>query len=153
VYEVPYFVADEPSRRWREYVDQLGTVLARGRPGDALELFHRLAGFFEDEIVAARSSPFWPSAQAVEYTLAYDAAVLGDVPPPMARLATIGQPTLVATGQADRFIVQAADAIAAIVPRAERVTLEGQSHVVDPKAVAPVLERFFLGSEQDGGDR
>lgn len=91
--------------------------------------------------------------RALEHTLAYDAAVLGDGRPPAARLATIGQPTLVATGQADGFIVRAADAIAAIVPRAERVTLEGQSHAADPKAVAPVLERFFSGSEQDGGDR
>jgi hypothetical protein len=37
----------------------------------------------------------------------------------------------------------AEDAIAASIPRAERVTLAGQSHVVDPKALAPVLQRFF----------
>jgi alpha-beta hydrolase superfamily lysophospholipase len=36
-----------------------------------------------------------------------------------------------------------ADAVAASIPRAERQTLEGQSHVVDPKAFTPVLERFF----------
>jgi hypothetical protein len=41
------------------------------------------------------------------------------------------------------IFVQAAAAIAASIPHAERHTIEGQSHVADPKAVAPVLERFF----------
>jgi hypothetical protein len=39
----------------------------------------------------------------------------------------------------------AADAIAASIPRAERRTIEGQTHVADPTALAPVLERFFRG--------
>ena len=44
----------------------------------------------------------------------------------------------------DRFFYgPAGDAIAASLPRAERLVLEGQSHVADPKAIAPVLERFF----------
>jgi uncharacterized membrane protein len=38
-----------------------------------------------------------------------------------------------------------ADAVAAAVPGAERVVLEGQGHVADPKAVATVLERFLNG--------
>jgi len=38
---------------------------------------------------------------------------------------------------------QAADAIAASMPRAERETIEGETHVADPKVVARVLERFF----------
>jgi hypothetical protein len=41
------------------------------------------------------------------------------------------------------FFEQAADAIAASLPHAERLTLEGQSHVADPKTVAAVLKRFF----------
>jgi hypothetical protein len=43
------------------------------------------------------------------------------------------------------FFEQAADPITASVPRAERTTFEGQGHVADPKAVAPVPERFFTG--------
>jgi pimeloyl-ACP methyl ester carboxylesterase len=143
VYEVPYLIGDEASQRWRQYVDRLGAVLAEGRPGGALELFHRLTGFSEEDIAAARSSPHWAGAEALERTLAYDAACLGDGHPPTDRLATITQPILVATGEADEWIVQAADAIAGSVPHAKRQTVEGQSHVADPKAVAPVLERFF----------
>ena len=69
--------------------------------------------------------------------------LLGGGHPPAARYATVTQPTLVATGGSDDFFERAADAIAASLPQAERRTLEGQGHVVDPKALAPVLERFF----------
>ena len=41
------------------------------------------------------------------------------------------------------FFGKAADAIAASIPQAERQTIAGQTHMVDPKALAPVLERFF----------
>jgi hypothetical protein len=41
------------------------------------------------------------------------------------------------------LVDQAADAIAASIPRAERQIVEGQGHVADPKALAPVLKRFF----------
>lgn len=38
---------------------------------------------------------------------------------------------------------RAADAIAASIPQAVRQTIEGQTHVADPKLLAPVLERFL----------
>ncbi|HMI72917.1 MAG TPA: alpha/beta hydrolase, partial [Solirubrobacteraceae bacterium] len=68
-----------------------------------------------------------------------------------ARLATIAQPVLVATGgahEADsaewvRALDPAADAIAASIPNAQRQTFEGQGNVADPKAIAPLLQRFF----------
>jgi pimeloyl-ACP methyl ester carboxylesterase len=143
VYDVPYSIDDDASERWRQYVDRLGPLLAEGRRGDALELFMGVAGSSEEGIASARSSPMWPGLEALADTLAYDAACLGDGHPPTARLAKIRQPTLVTTGGSDEFFEQAADAIAASIPHAERLTIEGQSHVADPKAVAPVLERFF----------
>ena len=145
VYDVPYSVDDDASQRWREYVERLGPALAEGRRGDALELFMRVAGSSEEGIASARSSPMWPGLEAIAHTLAYDAACLGDGHPPAARLAQIRQPTLVSTGGSAAFFEQSADALAARLPRAERLTIEGQSHVADPKAVAPVLERFFNG--------
>jgi hypothetical protein len=38
---------------------------------------------------------------------------------------------------------RAADAIADNLPQAERERLEDQGHVVDPKALAPLLARFL----------
>jgi pimeloyl-ACP methyl ester carboxylesterase len=151
MYEVPYNVSDDWPPQWREYVEAVGAALADGRRGDALELFMRFAGSPEEAIAGARSAPVWPDLEAIAHTLAYDAACLGDGQPPTARLAKITRPTLVLTGDAHPpgsaswvlALDEAADAIAAAVPGGERRALAGQSHVADPKSVAPVLARFF----------
>jgi hypothetical protein len=145
MYEVPYGIGEGAEQRWQEYVEQLGAALVDGRRGDAIELFMRGAGSSDEDIAGARSSPMWPGLEAIAHTLAYDAACLGDGRPPTERLAKIAQPALVATGGGMEFFEQSADAVAASLPDARRVTIEGQSHVADPKVVATVLERFFKG--------
>jgi alpha-beta hydrolase superfamily lysophospholipase len=154
VYEVPYNVADDWPARWSAYVETLQGLLAAGRRGDAFALFMRTAEIPEETIAAAREAPVWASLEALAPTLAYDAACLGDGRPPTERLARIAQPTLVATGAgaaqpgAPTWVAAldpAADAIAASIPRAERRTIEGQEHVVDPTALGRALERFFGG--------
>jgi hypothetical protein len=151
---VPYNVADDWPPRWRAYVEELEALLAAGQRGDAFALFMRMAEIPEETIAAARAAPVWPALEAVAHTLAYDAACLGDGRPPAERLARIAQPTLVATGAgaaqpgAPTWVAAldpAADAIAASIPRAERRTIEGQEHVVDPTALGRALERFFGG--------
>ena len=143
VYEVPYDPSDDAPDRYREYAGHLAVALADGRRGEAVGLFMRLAGSSAEEIAGARSSPYWPGLEGLAHTLAYDAACYGQ--PPVARLATITQPTLVATGADAGFFAAAADAVAASMPHAERVILNGQGHSVDPKVLAPVLGRFFTG--------
>jgi pimeloyl-ACP methyl ester carboxylesterase len=141
VYEVPYDTADDAAQRAREYREQLGVALAEDRRADALALFMRLAGSSENDIADARNSPYWPGLQDLANTLAYDAALYG--PPPTDRLATIMQPTLVATGGSNDYFEQAADAVAASLAHAERQVISGQEHVVDPKIMAAVLTGFF----------
>ena len=128
------------------------TALAAGERGDAFALFMRVAGSSEDDIARARGSEFWPSCVAIAPTLAYDAACVGDGPPPTGTLARVPAPTLVMTGGASpdsfvggggSFFDDAADAIAAAVHGAERATLPGQTHMVDPAVLAPALARFF----------
>jgi pimeloyl-ACP methyl ester carboxylesterase len=144
VYDVPYDTSAEAPQRFDEYRGRLDAALSAGRRGDAVELFMRLAGSAEEQIAAARGSPHWPALESLAHTLAYDAVLYG--PPPLDRLAAIEQPTLVATGGASGFFAAAADAVAASVPKAERVTLAGQGHVVDPRAMAAELRRFFAGA-------
>lgn len=155
VYEVPYPL-DEDGPHWnRRDVPEVEELLVKGRRGDVVELFMRTVGSSEEDIEGARGSPFWPSLEALAHTLAYDAACMGDGPPPIARLATITQPTLVATGGGNPdshasglpvgFMDRAADAIAESIPRAERRIIDGGEHMIDAKLVAPVLQRFFEG--------
>ena len=104
-------------------------------------------------VAGAKASPVWAGCEALAPTLAYDALCLGDDgQPPVGRLATITQPTWVGTGGASPesfvsgggdFFDRAADAISAAVPRSERAVVEGQSHAVDAKTIAPLLKRFL----------
>jgi pimeloyl-ACP methyl ester carboxylesterase len=154
VYEVPYQTDEVFQKAWRAYVEELTATLADGRRSDAVELFMRMVGTSDEIIEGAKASEHWAGAEALAHTLAYDAACIGEGRPPTERLAMVTQPTLVATGSAAPdpdymgevpvdFFGRAADDIAAAVPNAERVTLEGQWHMVDAKVLGPVLERFF----------
>jgi hypothetical protein len=152
VYEVPYSMDDDGLARWHEYVVRLDEALAEGRRGDAFELFMRVAGSTDEMVAGARESPMWPSLEAIAPTLAYDAACVAGGRPPVDRLGRISQPVLVATGGASpdsviggggSFFDDAADAVVASVSGAKRVVVAGQTHMVDPAAIAPVLHRFF----------
>jgi pimeloyl-ACP methyl ester carboxylesterase len=153
VYEVPYNM-DQDGPHWnRGDVPEVEALLAEGRRGDVVELFMRTVGSSDEDIAGAKSSPFWLPLEALAHTLAYDAACVGDGPPPTARLARITQPTLVATGTVPdahggvppEFMSRAADVIASSIPQAERQIIRGAGHMVDAELVAPVLERFFRG--------
>jgi len=152
VYEVPYMSDDAMAKHWSTYVDKLTALLAADQRSDAVELFMRLAGSSEQDVTAARESPFWPGLTALAPALAHDAACLGDGLPPVDRLARVTQPTLVATGGVPDehmgglrpgFFDAAADAVASALPNARRLVVEGQSHVADPAVFAATLEQFF----------
>jgi pimeloyl-ACP methyl ester carboxylesterase len=151
VFEVPYNMAEDWPQRWSRYSKELDALLAEGRRGDAFELFMRMAGSTDEEVEGARGSPMWTDLEAIAPTLAYDAACLGDGQPPADRLARVTQPTLVITGGerpagAAKWVGaldQAADAIVASIPHAERRILQGQTHEVEAEAIAPALAEFF----------
>lgn len=158
VYEVPYSMGDEAVQYWQDYVKELTTALADNRRDDALALFMKLAGSSDEDIEGAKNSPFWSGVQSIAHTLAYDAACLGDGQPPTARLATITQPTLVATGTVidphmaglqPSFFDEAADAIARSIPHAKRQIIEGQSHQVDAQALSQILSSYFMEGQNE----
>jgi pimeloyl-ACP methyl ester carboxylesterase len=154
VYEVPYDMAGGAQERHRAYTERIGALLAQGRRGDAFAAFMLMAGASESDVEGARRSPVWARCEEVAPTLAYDAAVMGDNRPPVDRFVRIDRPVLVATGGASPdsfvggggdFFPTAADAVVACLPHGERATVPGQTHAVDPKALAPLLAAFFTG--------
>jgi pimeloyl-ACP methyl ester carboxylesterase len=152
VWEVPYAVGDETLRGWQEYVSDLREALHRDDRDQALTLFMRLAGSPEEMVTQVRQSEYWPVMLELAPTLAHDAACLGDGRPPVDRLVSISQPTLVLTGPGGEatsgelpvdYMGNSADAIVAAVPAAERRRLSEGSHMVDPAVLGPVLIDWF----------
>ncbi|MCT9084043.1 alpha/beta fold hydrolase [Streptomyces fulvoviolaceus] len=145
VYETPFADFSEHGAKERaEYTENLTAALAAGRRGDAVELFLRLTGMADEMIQAARRSPMWPGMEAAAPSLAYDDAVLGDGLVPRDRLASITVPVLaVAGGASPDWLREATRAVAEAAPKGSYRSLEGQTHMVDPNALAPVLADFF----------
>ncbi|MEW2132117.1 alpha/beta hydrolase [Streptomyces sp. NPDC005435] len=145
VYEVPFadFLPGGAEQQ-TVYAANLSRLLQAGRLGDAVELFLRLTGLAEQMIQRARQSPMWPGMEAVAPSLAHDAAVLGDGLLPFARLARIPVPVLsVAGGMSPAWMREAALAVTEAVPDGTYLELPGQTHMIDPAALAPVLAAFF----------
>ncbi|MFN8496404.1 MAG: alpha/beta hydrolase [Anaerolineae bacterium] len=149
VYEPPFIVDDSRPPMPTDYVAQLDAATAAGRPGDALVIFVTQAVGMPTEVVQQmRAAPFWPTSEAVAHTIAYDGRIMGDSiygsAAPLKKWRTVTIPTLVMDGgnSAD-WMHHAADAVAAVLPNAQRRTLAGQDHGAAPEVLAPVLVDFF----------
>jgi pimeloyl-ACP methyl ester carboxylesterase len=149
VYEPPLIVDDSRPPVPGDYVRRLQHAVAAGRPSDAVEIFFTDAMRLPAEVIAGmRTGPFWPELEKVAPTLAYDGAFVADTmsgkPLSPERWGSVSVPTLVIDGGAsDTFMHTGADALASVLPNAERRTLEGQTHEVAAEVLAPVLAGFF----------
>jgi alpha-beta hydrolase superfamily lysophospholipase len=147
----PNFVVDDGRPPLpADYVEHLDELVASGRRGDAVEYFMTAATGMPAEFVAPmRGAPFFAGMEAVAHTLAYDGRVVGDSmagkPPAVERWAAVTAPTLVLDGGTTPWLTAGADAIAGVLPNAQRRTLAGQTHDVAPYALAPALADFFAG--------
>src|SRR5512135_1233976 len=146
VYEVPYALDENARKSAIEYYKTLKKLLAAGRKDDAVALFVRSVGVSDKQIEAMQRLPMWKGLVKLAPTLAYDSQVLGKGHAmPAARLSHITIPTLVMHGGAGAPSMRdAARAVSEAIPQAQLRTLADQTHGVSPKALAPVLEEFFL---------
>ena len=94
-------------------------------------------------VAQMHETPFWPRILAVAHTLPYDAAVVGDLAPPLEELRTLTIPALQFTAGAGALLI-GARAMTQALPNGHHLVLEGQTHDVVPEVVAPVLTDFFL---------
>lgn len=145
IYEAPYSSDGGARRAASEYYAQLKKLLKGGRKGDAVALFIRSVGVSDKQIQAMRRMPMWRGLETMAPTLAYDSEVMGEGHAiPVSLLKSISTPTLVMHGgKGSPSMRDAAQAISEAVPKAGLRTLDGQTHGVSPKILAPVLIKFF----------
>lgn len=152
LYEAPFIVDDSRPPLSPDYLPQLNTFLASDRRGDAVRLFLRLVGLPRIVVALMRFMPAWSKLTAVAHTLPYDTATLRDTqagePLGVERWAAVTMPTLaVVGGKSPAWFHHGMQALADVLPDAEHRILEGQTHMVKPKALAPVLKDFFAGDD------
>jgi pimeloyl-ACP methyl ester carboxylesterase len=124
---------------------ELIALAAEGR-GEAVERFMTEAvGMPAEAVAGMKQSPVWPLFVAVEPTMPYDLALTNRaVDGGPALWARIAAPALVmAGGDSTANWHEGAQGIAHALPNARYRTLPGQTHMVAPEALAPVLLDFF----------
>jgi pimeloyl-ACP methyl ester carboxylesterase len=148
LYEAPYDDAPGAAQAWRALKVQIDELLAANRRAEAVTVFLKFTGAPDDVLAKMKASPAWAQMEAMAPTLAYDNAVVGaDRSVPVATAAQIKASTLVMDGGASvgpmPFMRATADKLAKAIPGAQRQVIEGQSHDLDPKVLAPILVKFF----------
>lgn len=149
VYEFPLVVDDTRPPVPADYAERLEKAIATGEPGTAIKTFMREGVRVPAPVVfMMRFMPAWPKLKKVAPTLRYDAALFDGLhdgtPLPEGRWAGVSVPTLVMDGgKSPAWIRNGVAALAKAVPGAEHRTIEGQTHMLKPKAVAPVLIEYF----------
>lgn len=143
IYDAPY---GQEKQAFAKQKDGVNERVRTGKPGDAAEFFLSSIGTPPEALEGMKRSPAWEAMKKMDFTLAYDYEVLGDGAVPEDVVKTIRVPALVMTGgNSMDFMQSAADRIAALIPDAQRKTLEGQAHQAAAEVVVPVLVEFFTG--------
>jgi pimeloyl-ACP methyl ester carboxylesterase len=146
LYDLPPVVDDGRPRDAVDHAAKLGELIAQGRRGDAVEYFQsKLVGLPDEVVAQLRHAPFRPALEAMAHTLVYEAMIVGERWHPNELASSITVPTLaVAAGAGSPVLPAAAEALAAAVPDGRAITLEGQTHDIDPTVLGPILRDFLV---------
>jgi pimeloyl-ACP methyl ester carboxylesterase len=150
LYEPPFIVDDSRPPIPADFLARLKESIAANRRSGAVKLFLKLVGVPSMFVAMMPLLPAWSKLKAVAHTLPYDITIVQDnqrgKPLPATRWTAATVPTLVMDGgKSPAWMRHGAKALADVLPNATLRTLDGQTHMVKPEALAPVLVEFFAG--------
>jgi pimeloyl-ACP methyl ester carboxylesterase len=142
LYEPP--VAIDGGKSGAELLATVSERIAAGRRSDAVEAFLTATGMPAEIMAQMRRAPMWAGLESIAHTLPYDVTITADPEVLTDRAPAVAVPTLViAGGDSPPYLRDSARAVADRVPGARHRILDGQTHAVDPAALAPLLVEFF----------
>src|SRR5215213_10815129 len=140
LYEPPYFAGSDG----REHIATLQRMLEQGQHDKATRYnMTAIIGLPDEAVDQMAEAPWWPGLVAAAPTLVSSHDIETD-PDWRARWARVTVPTVVYSG--DRTfpgLPEAADAVAAALPNAQRRVLAGQDHGPAPEVIVPELVKFL----------
>lgn len=152
IYEAPFIVDDSRAPVPADFLEQLHRAIGSNRRGHAVRLFMKAVGVPAIFVALMRFMPAWSKLVAVAHTLPYDMSFLRDyqrgAPLPADRWIRVVVPMLVAVGgKSPAWMRHGMRALTEVVPHAAHTVVEGQTHMLKAKAIAPVLVEFFKGRQ------
>jgi pimeloyl-ACP methyl ester carboxylesterase len=147
LYEAPLIVDRSRPSTDNDWA-QIETLVAERRRGDAVKVFLKAVGVPAFAIALMRWLPVWAKITAVAHTLPYDGALVRKFqrgePLPVDAWTHVTIPALaIAGGKSPAWMQTGTRALATVLSHAKCRMLEGQTHDVHAKALAPVLNEFF----------
>jgi len=144
LYEPPFEVPGEQNGAPKDMLQQLQTRVAENRRGDTVKYFMKIVGVPKFGIFMMSLFPIFKKLKAVAHTLPYDIQIMDGFKIPEERAKVVKVPTLVAAGtKTSKPIKRSAKYLSERISGSELKMLEGQTHDVSEKAIAPVLIEFF----------
>src|SRR5258708_16873337 len=127
---------------------RIGEAVDADRRSDAVRIFLKSVGVPSFFIALMRLMPMWSKLKAIAHTLPYDGAIVRDnqrgKPLPSGRWASITVPALVMDGgNSPAWMRHGNKSLASLLPNAQYRSLEGPTHMLNPKVHAPRLVEFF----------
>lgn len=120
-------------------------LIEAGRPDEAAMHFQRSIGVPAEILDGMRDQPFWPDFVAVAHTLVYDCKLSDATSLDTAAKVTVPALILDSQGSSDDLTGWAAS-VAAAMPSASHLSMEGEWHGIPHEALAPVVTEFLLRS-------
>jgi len=144
LYEAPVGF-DAAHRPPEGLAEELAALAASGKRSEAAALFlTRLVGMPEPAVAGMQRAPTWRDREALAHTLAHDVRLASGSVAAVEQARALTTPTLVLDGSASPpWMREASARLAATLPAARHVTLAGQTHDVDPAALARAIAAFL----------
>jgi len=149
LYEAPFVVDGSRRPVPADYLGKMNELLAEGRRGAAVKLFMGKGVGLPAPVVAMMTfMPAWSRLKKIAHTLPYDTLLTIEHQQgrafPASRWVSVNVPALtVVGGKSPAWMRNGMAALAEALPQARPYTLEGQTHIVKPAALAPVLKQYF----------
>ncbi len=149
VYEVPFMVEPGLKHPTPDYPERIDELVAKGKRDALVQHFMRNAvGIPAPFAAVMRLMPMYKHIKATAHTLGYDFAALGahtmyGAPLDPQEWAAVPRAQVVYGGKSPAVLQAGSEALAEVLPEVQLVTLEGTSHNVDMKKLAPVLRQFL----------
>lgn len=142
-FEPPFIVDGSKPPLGADYIGRLDAHVAAGRHGAAVRQFLGEVGMPRPMIRLMALTPMWRKLKAIAPTLPHDMRIVGrhqqGRPLDLAGWAGITAPVTVMDGGKSPAWMRNGNAHLAEVLGADYLTLPGQTHMVKPKVLAPVL--------------
>lgn len=147
VYEVP-FITDPEATFPPDYSPRMRELVAAERRSEAVRLFLRTVGMPAPLVALMRITPPFRKLKRVAHTLPYDSALVVDAlgnerKLPRGRWTSIDAPVTVLAGGKSPSSMREANADLAELLGAEYRPVEGQTHMIKGRTLAPVLAQIL----------